>query len=358
MAGLATSVEYAGKPFEISDLFNEKDKKLREGWKGVTLFSGDTVLTEHEDYEIEMPNNGSFGKFTVEFKLKGNYTGTIKKTINVKQCNLAKASIIASDAEYRKTGAIPNVVVKMGDMELIEGIDYTLTYKNNTKVTLTDNSKSTVTAKGIGNFKGSVSGKFKVNKADIRECVELVAADKVYNANAKAGYFKSVPKLQDGGKAISIGVKKDIEPIDKKTAFKYFAADTAIPDDTKILDPNTVIEVRITVKCSESSPYIAGTYELKGCYKIINKGYDIKSAKVTVLNPNKLMFNNGKAVVPLEVTDIQVKMGNTLLGTDDYEIVSTKNNRFLGTATVVIKGKGQYGGKKSFTFKVSAKALQ
>ncbi len=363
VAGLATSVEYTGKQFTLSDLFNSKDKSLKEDWKEVTLFSGENVLTKNDDYDIEMNNNGSFGKFTVEFKLKGRYTGTIKKTITVKQGNLATATITAVDAEYRKTGAIPDtVIVKMGNTVLTEGIDYTLTYKNNTKISKPDNAKSAavVTAKGIGNFKGSVSGTFKVNKADISKCVDLVAADKTYNTNAKVGYFKSEPKLQDGGKVISIGKNKDIEPIDKKTAFKYYYADTEteIPDDTKILDPNTVIEVRINVTCSEESPYKAGKYELRGRYKIINKGYDIKSAKVTVINPQKLVFNNGKAVVPLKVTDILVKMGTTELGTDDYEIVSIKNNRFLGTATVVIKGKGQYGGTKSFTFRISAKAIK
>lgn len=363
VAGLATSVDYAGKAFELADLFNDKDKTLKEGWTEVTLFSGDTVLEKSKEYDVYMNNNGSFGKFTVEFRLKGGYTGSIKKTVNVKQGNLSAASISAGDAEYSKTGAIPDtVIVKLGSAVLTEGIDYTLSYKNNTKITTPDKPKSAavVTAKGIGNFKGSVSGTFNVNKADIAECVELVAADKVYNSNAKTGYFKSEPKLQDGGKNISVGKNKDIEPIDKKTAFKYYIAgtDTEIPEDTRSLDPNTVVEVRINVTCSELSPYKAGNYELKGCYKIINKGYDIKSAKVTVLNPQKLVFNNGKEVVLLEETDIQVKMGNTVLGTQDYEIVNLRKNRFLGTATAVIKGKGQYGGTKSFSFKITAKPIK
>ena len=185
----------------------------------------------------------------------------------------------------------------------------------------------------------------------------LEAADKEYKD--VAGNFKVVPKLMDDGKALTVGKGKDVEKYDAKTAFTYYNATTMEPlaDNAKV-PSGTVIEVRIKVTCSTNSPYRVGTYVLKGQYKLVGKGYDLKSAKVTVKNPGNLTFNNGKAVIPLKETDLTIKLGNKTLNSNEYEIVSIKNNNFLGTATAVIRGKGEYGGSKKFTFKVGAKVLK
>nr|MCR4748859.1 hypothetical protein [Lachnospiraceae bacterium] len=295
------------------------------------------------------------GKVNITFTFKGRYTGTVKKTVNVKARSIAGAVIdIKGSAKYSKAGAVPEaVIVKLGGETLIEGIDYTLSYKNNTKSGVT----ATVTAKGIGNYTGTISKGFRVEKSLITDCVTLVSADKQFNAKAKAGYFKSVPKLMDGGKAISIG--KDVNKFDTKTAFKYyFAASTEEIPDATVVPANTLIKVKVTVTCGAASPYQAGTYELVGYYKILDKGKDLKAAKVKIKDINKLTFNNGKPVVPLKSEDLIVTVGKDNLKADDYDIISVKNNRFLGTATVVIQGKGTYGGTKSFTFKIGARAFK
>ena len=50
-------------------------------------------------------------------------------------------------------------------------------------------------------------------------------------------------------------------------------------------------------------------------------------------------------------------MNNKPLGKDDYEIVSISSNRFLGTASVTIRGKGKYGGTNTFKFKIGARSI-
>lgn len=45
------------------------------------------------------------------------------------------------------------------------------------------------------------------------------------------------------------------------------------------------------------------------------------------------------------------------LAADDYEIVSYSNNVKKGTATVIIKGVGNYGGTKKITFKIKSKKV-
>ena len=360
IAGLASNVEYSGKSYTYADLFTPDKTTKANKWNRITLYVVNNkkieTLEEDKDYKVEVSHNGATGKVDVIYTFMGKYNGVTKKAVNVKVRNITAATVEVSDAEFSKAGAVPDdIVVKLGDEILREGIDYTLSYSNNAKPgKKTDKSAPTVTATGIGNYAGKAIGKYNVNKSDIRKHVTLAATDKTYDEKAKPGYFKSVPKLMDGGKAISVG--KDVSKINK-TDYKYYYAgtDTEIPDDT-IVPAGTWIEVRVTVKCLDNSPYEAGeNLVLTGRYRMIQKGYDLKSAKVTVKNKN-IQFNNGKPIL-LE-NNLSVVLNKKELTTDDYEIVSIRNNRFLGTATVEIRGKGQYGGSKTFTFKISAKALK
>nr|MCR4748300.1 chitobiase/beta-hexosaminidase C-terminal domain-containing protein [Lachnospiraceae bacterium] len=339
ITGLNTNAEYTGKAYTLPD--------------GVKLTSALGNLEQGKDYDVEIHDNGSVGKVNVVFTFKGQYTGTVKKVINVKAKNISSAKITVSDAQYSKSGAVPeSVTVKIDNETLIEGIDYTLSYKNNAKVADKNSGKSApvVVVKGKGNYTGSKSEFFTVGKADITKCVSLVSVDKVYSE--KAGSFRSEPKLTDNSKAIALG--KDIDKFDKKTAFKYcYAANGEEIPANAVVPADTIIEVRLTVNCGPQSPYKAGKYELKGYYKILGKGFDIKAAKVSVKDPDKLRFNNGKEIIP----DLVVTMNNKPLGKDDYEIVSISSNRFLGTASVTIRGKGKYGGTNTFKFKIGARSI-
>ena len=62
----------------------------------------------------------------------------------------------------------------------------------------------------------------------------------------------------------------------------------------------------------------------------------------------------GKAIEP-GTDEIVVKIGKTVLTTDDYEIISYSNNVKKGTATLMIKGIGNYGGTKTVKFTIQAK---
>ena len=48
---------------------------------------------------------------------------------------------------------------------------------------------------------------------------------------------------------------------------------------------------------------------------------------------------------------------NTILTTDDYEIIGYNNNVKKGTATLTIKGKGNYGGTKAVKYTIQAKKM-
>ena len=121
ITGLPTAVEYTGKAYELP--------------AGVKLFAPDgTRLDPKNDYDADIHDGGATGKVNITFTFKGRYTGIVKKTVNVKARSIAGAVIdIKGSAKYSKAGAVPEAVtVKLGGETLIEGIDYTLSYKNNT----------------------------------------------------------------------------------------------------------------------------------------------------------------------------------------------------------------------------------
>ncbi|MCR5156706.1 MAG: InlB B-repeat-containing protein, partial [Butyrivibrio sp.] len=386
IAGLSTSTEYKpdGSSITLTDLFNAKDKTcIDQEWTAVTLYQYDsktknyTKLTQGTDYTVSMDNTGVIGKFTLEFTGINGFTGVVRKTISVKANNLkgdADLVINVADATYVKTGAKPTVTVTVGGVTLNQGIDYTVNYKNNTKVAdKALKGAPYVSIKGIGNYSGVSANKtFSINKGNISQ-VSVIAGDVQYKEN-KSGYFFVTPKLMDNGKAIAVGKNKDVEAI-KKTDYRYtYFVDTTLEDGTQRAAGETVektdkvpvgttIVVTAPVTCSDKSPYVGDVTEVRGYYRIIGSGKDISKYRVTVKpdSKSKLVVSNGEEI-KLTKADLEVATGPakapTILGASDYSIVSITNNTGVGTATLMIRGIGEYGGTKTISLKITAKSLK
>gem|GEM_PF-5160623 len=420
VAGLKTAVEYEDTPYSAESgnkvdkrLFNEDDKTVKaEGWNAVTLYtvtgSGKNAVKEAlapgHDYDLKISHSGNMGKFDVIFKLKGNYTGTIKKTVNVKACDLAKGFASkrfvytctpvdeGHNAIYSKGGArVSGVTItdnkgteeKSDDKILVEGIDYTLSYKNDTVFTPDpDNmftyqklkSKPTITIKGKGNYTGSQSYWYFIAKADLtKDNVTMSVKDKVYKKKAGKNYFKVTPVFTDGGKNLTTGKNKDVTVIETK--YRYGEDCTLENGDerfagqeipaTDVVPAGTYIEVISSVQVladkNPKSGYntMSAPLELSAVYRILPAGNDISKAKVSISKENKakLSYNNGYNV-PMNADDFVLKLGGKQLPSGTYKIQSVKNNRYLGSTTVVFEGLEPYGGTKSYTFKITAKSMK
>ena len=61
--------------------------------------------------------------------------------------------------------------------------------------------------------------------------------------------------------------------------------------------------------------------------------------------------------IKLEQDWLTVKAGKTELGKNEFEIIGYVNNIQKGTATVIIKGCGEYGGIKMYNYKIKSKKL-
>ena len=80
-------------------------------------------------------------------------TELIDQTVSIKKCTVSSIK----NRVYTGKAIKPAVTVKNGSTTLKSGVDYTLSYKNNTKIGV-----ATVTIKGKGNYKDSVNVTFKI----------------------------------------------------------------------------------------------------------------------------------------------------------------------------------------------------
>ena len=301
-----------------------------------------TTLYENEGFTLQFINNVNAGKATLIFTGINGYSGTLKRTIKIDPFDIAADTEdvfhvdLETEVGFCKTGATPKPVITFNGTVLTEGKDYTLKYANNKKVAGSGDLKApTVTITGKGNFKGTRTVTFDIVPQDLSN-LSLEAADKVFQNKAK-NYTTKFNVLGSNGKKLA--VKKDYEIV------KYAYADGSEVKDTDIIPAGT--EIFVTVKAKEGSGF---TGELTGNYRIVQADISKVAAKVTD------QTFTGSAIKPGK-EEITLTMKKVPLTADDYEIVSYSNNVKKGTATVIIRGVGNYGGTKKITFKIKSKKV-
>ena len=318
--------------------------KLQTATPVLTVKNGkeEVILTEGVDYTVTYQNNKNTGTATVIFTGINGFYGTMKKTFKITPFDLKTDTAEQFKVEsgistaFVKTGATPKPVITFNGTVLTEGKDYILKYANNKKVASAGDLKApTVTITGKGNFKGTRTVTFDIVSQDLSN-LSLEAADKVFKNKAK-NYTTKFNVLDSNGKKLA--VKKDYEIV------KYAYADGSEVKDTDIIPAGT--EIFVTVKAKEGSGF---TGELTGSYRIVQADIGKVAAKVTD------QIYTGSAITPGK-EDITLTMKKVPLAADDYEIVSYSNNVKKGTATVIIKGVGNYGGTKKITFKIKSKKV-
>ena len=310
---------------------------------------------------------------------------------------------IAKIKDYTYTGKaiIPSVSVYYNKKKLTAGQDYTITYKNNTKAASADDSKApTVIVKGKGDYSGSKKATFNITKIQLTEQENLKAA-KIYPIGIKYS-----PIVTANGNILKSGT-------DYKLIYKDATGTTLKKQPTKAGDYQLNItgkgncegEIIFSYAVSESgganaiskgtatiANYIYGSEEPEVTLSVDGKtltrdtdylvsfantykkgtatatfigignytGTIKKNFKVqaSAIQPNNIVvaktasYEKGGAKAEVSVT---VNGTELVLGTD-YTATYKKNTK-LGTASVVIKGKGNYTGSQTKEFKVEPKSL-
>ncbi len=319
-------------------------------------------LKEGDDYTVSYQKNNKAGTAAILFKGVNGYSGTLKKTYKIAPYDIKADAEKAAEAEkkivihlrdsyaYEKGGCKPEPMVTFCGKALKKGTDYTLSYKNHTK--LNDGSNAgklpAVTVKGKGNFKGSCFRTYLIGKQELRR-LDLMAKDKTWQD--KKNIYKTVVTLTDvNGKKLSAGsdYEKEVTYVydddtvladgRSKKAGALVSAEDIIPADTVI---------KVTARAAEKGNY---TGKLSATYRIARA--DIGKAVVKI----PVQTYTGRAVEPDE--EIQVILNKEPLSADNYEIVSYQNNVKKGNATVILRGKNDCGGTKTVKFKIRQKGFK
>ena len=399
-------------------------KKVYTGEKitqGVTVKDGKNILTEGVDYKLNYKDNVHAGTAYVTVTGLGNYIGSVTKTFTIAGLKLAGNNTTVSglpDAVPYCGEYEPEITVNYGETVLVEGKDYTVTFKNNNKV-----GTATVVIKGIGDYSGSFSKTFKITKislddvkvSDVKEQVYqkggskpdvelydpfndvVLVKGKDYNLSYRNNSKIGTAKVTVSGKGNYAGqlVKEfevkmaDISVHDAKAADKAYAnrknnfktkltiTDTngnnlAMGTDydknivytyvnNTVIDGNTTRQAGEEVGANDIIP--AGT-ELKvtaagkGNYTgEVSAVYRIVKADIAGAKVNVAsQIYTGKEIA-LDKAEITVKVNGAALNPEDFEIVSYKNNVNKGNASVTIRGVGNYGGTKTVNFKIVQKSF-
>lgn len=309
--------------------------------------AADATLTT-DDYEVTYAKNDKPGSATVTFTGKRKYTGKITKTFTVNAINISALTTTAdadgslytveTEAPYRKKGATAAVTVTYKGSVLQKDRHYKLTYSGNKAVTTGATANVKIT--GMGIFKGDINAKFAVAKQDLSAApAGLLTVPDVVFVN-RANKYVSTPVL-DGTKLKAADY-----------TIEYYNADQKLTD-TDIVSSGTVVTVKVTPKSTAASKCYTGTGT--AAYRVT--AASIAKAKISV----KAKEYTGRAITlgKSDFSSVKVGKDKLVLGRD-FEIVagSYTNNTNKGTASVTIKGIGNYSGEKKVTFKITSRFMR
>ena len=317
-----------------------------------TLMLDGEILEENVDYNITYSKNRNVGTAQITFSGIGRCSGILKKSFKIKPYDISSHAIQENDiiCTYCKGGSKPEITLVINGEELIKDKDYKISYKNNLAVNDGTDSKKmpTITIKGVGNYKGTISKEFVIQSKELGD-VTINAEDVVFQN--KKNKWQSKPVLVDkDGKKLSAG--KDY---DKNIIYAY--ADDAIMQDGTTRSKGSIVGkddipnsgTRIQVTVTGINNYAKTT---TATYTIVPASV----AKASVKISNQIY--TGKEII-LKKDDIEVKVNKKILSQDEFEIVSGSYNNNLkkGTASVMIRGTGNYGGTKVVKFKIVSKSI-
>ncbi|MCR1869872.1 C1 family peptidase [Longicatena caecimuris] len=281
----------------------------------LTLTYGTTTLRNGKDYKLTYHNNVKAGTASVHIESTNAHASSKDVTYKIlPRAIYAKSIHVDAIPSKTYTGSAqkPLPLLNYGTTRLKNGIDYTLSYKNNIKA-----GTAQLIIKGKGNYGGRITKNFSIHKRKLTSASSKPLATRTYTGSAQ----KPLPLLKDGSVTLKNG---------RDYTLSY----------THNVNP--------------------------GIAKVIAKGkgnytgsktvsFTIAKRKVSTLKLSHITDRvyNGCAQKPIP----RLTSGKTLLKNGIHYTLTYKNNVTPGTATVKITGKGNYTGSMTKTFKIKKRNI-
>ena len=330
--GVSLWIEGDGSGNEITIQLEDSDGRYREAYITLDFTGGKTVFIPFSDFVApswqggdDQINAAKITKYSIYAGGNGQTSGTVyfdniyaaNSAAEESKTSISDCSVSLSGYSFDYTGSAitPSVTVKNGSTTLTKGTDYTVSYSNNVNV-----GTATVTVTGTGNYEGSKSVTFTITNAvtsnDIADCtITLSGTSFEYTGSA----IKPKVTVKNGSTTLTSGT------------------------DYLVRYANNVEAGTATVVIAGRGDY---TGRVEKTFTIVKSSNNIASCDITL---SKSTFTySGNACKP----KVTVKNGSTTLTSGTDYVVRYVNNVNVGTATVVIAGKGSYTGRVEKTFQI------
>ena len=350
----------AAHPFndiDASDLFNNKQLMFRFTQEKTNVPG---VVYDEKSYYVHLTLSKS-GDYWSDREAKIDISKDInddeiifKNTIEKKSSSITDANVTLSQTEFVYTGSEikPGVIVTLSGNRLVEGTDYTVSYRNNinvgTKISATASSEisvsnaPTVIITGTGRYTGEVNETFTISERSITDAVFLLSQSE----------YEYTGKAIEPNVMVTLGDKTLIEGIDYIVSY---VNNINVASMKASKNPPTVIITGI-------GNYTGETFEtFTISVTDITKKND-KSEYFCKITFDKVSYvYNGSECKPSP----KVTMNGVTLKKDTDYTVSYSNNIDVGAKgstnsypIATIKGKGIYTGTRAFSFKITARSLK
>ena len=356
----------------------------------VTVNLNGKILSPDRDYVVTYSNNIAVGTATITVEGKGNFTGTTTGTFQISEApktNISSAAVSAANQTYSGSALTPAVTVQLGNKTLVPGIDFVATYSNNISVGI-----ATITVIGKGDYTGAAQGTFYISSAslsgaavyadnqvyagyELTPAVTVILGGKtlvadvdfsvMYSNNTEVGTATIIITGKGnytgnatGSFEITAPPKIDITGAAVMAANQSYTGSAVTPAVTVQLG-NMVLDANLDYTVAYSNNVNIGiatiTVTGKGDYTGTASGtFYISPASVTnalVAAPDQTY--TGSALKPAVTVNLN---GKTLVSGTDYTIAYS-NNTEVGTATIVVTGKGNFTGTATGTFNISPASI-
>ena len=334
------------------------------------------------DYELEP---GRYSDFTLISSTDGKaeYGEVLRE--DVPEDGIIPDGIWMSDLQaggYTYTGKAitPSFRVYDGKKMLAVKKDYTVSYKNNINAATADDAKKapTITVKSTGNYKGTETRTFTINPASLDATEQRINIDNLYLA-APAGKnpkgIKAVPVVTDNGKKLSENKDYTVNHVtlneqneENKNANSYVTPGKYTVEITGKGNYTGTRQITVTLADVAKEQILMSKVTVA---KVPDVTYDAdlcEGRSPAGMTPAlTVTYGSGKNKVTLYKEGDVNAAGETVSAENADYTVTWINNRYVGTATVVLTGTGkiledgtaigQYFGEKRITFRIKGTAL-
>lgn len=335
----------------------------------VTVKYNANALVENTDYTLSFSNNREIGTASVTITGKGAYIGSRTVSFKIVGTDMGTASVTGI-VNQNYTGAAltqSDMVVKDKNKNTLrEGLDYVVSYKDNTKT-----GKASVLFTGVNGYTGTLTKTFVIESYDIAQNELTYEAEVMVNGNTVLETRKAfeINLISDSVEYDKAGAKPDVtvtfkgKVLTEGTDYKVSYRNNGKVADAQATDKPEVV---ITGK-----GLFAG--ELTKTFEITTK--DIGKASMTANNVtfrNKTGFcfvepvlkdvSGRKLVAGTDYTDLiytyvaetplydgSIKLAGSVVGKDDIPVANDNAEPYI---KVTAKGTGNYTGEISCTYQI------